>query len=197
MVLYGNDPSEAGIEESAKTQVERLTAKIQTQKKQGIDKVVLARTTSFDAVQNVLKQNTQIRELYIFTHGAPEFICLNDDVTLADGNLSKDGGNVNWLYDIQSSWSWPKNWFKYLPVPTRSFKDLDKSNCIPGGRLIIRGCNTRDVAWFMGGHLFSNQAGSNGTDDLSYRYVIKGQSFLLTKWEKRNFDWFGMGAIPY
>ncbi len=86
-----------------------------------------------------------------------------------------------WYIDYRQStfpWLWPQ----YLEVDTRSWKDLDKSNCIHGGDIYIRGCNTDYVARGMGLHLFGKKG--SGTTDFTHPVRRGKKTFLFTDWEE-------------
>jgi len=79
-----------------------------------------------------------------------------------------------------------KHEFKDRPlhytVPTRSYKELDKSNCLPGGFLVVRGCNTYAVATGMGFYLF----GTRGSGTHNYTHAVKmgKKTYLMTDFEE-------------
>jgi len=195
LVLYGEGGGpDFGVDDAAKTRADQLTADIQARHREGVDKVVLLKTTTFDAVQSALKQNKEIRAIHIFTHGAPKFISLGYNINAdgGNGNISRDGGIVKWYIDWRQSgfpWIWPQ----YLQVSTRSWKDLDKANCIQGGQLFIRGCNTDYVARGMGLYLFGNRG--SGASDYTHPVRRGKKTFLLTGWEEGflNFSEFVFG----
>ncbi|MEI6972547.1 MAG: hypothetical protein WCL44_13645, partial [bacterium] len=75
LVLYGEDSS-TDFQNAAKTRADQLNAMIKARQREKCDKVVLLKTVTFEDLQNALTKNLAIRSVSIFTHGAPQFICL-------------------------------------------------------------------------------------------------------------------------
>jgi len=180
LVLYGEDSS-TDFQNAAKTRADQLNAMIKARQREKCDKVVLLKTVTFEDLQNALTKNLAIRSVSIFTHGAPQFICLGHNIGNVGGNISQEGGTVKWFIGLTQR-SFPWIWPQYIDVKTRSLKELDNRNCLNGGDLDIRGCNTDNVAYAMGQHLFGKPG--SGTTDYAYAYVIDGKTYILTKWER-------------
>jgi len=189
LVLYGQAGGGAEFDAAAETEANRLKVHL----KPG-DAVVLQKTTTFDAVDAALSDNKNIRSVYIFTHAAPNFLCLGYDIQDKTSNISENGGYVKWTY-WDSFWNWPWNWWTSQQVPTSSWKELDRSNCMSGGDLVIRGCNSGYIARGMGIYLFNKP----GRGTYGFGYVVKrgGSTYVLTQTEIVAFDESEGLCIPY